>query len=118
MFRKNNYLECIAFAIFNKNLSWTIDTTKYLLQHKQLHFNIAELYTRKINKEFEELKNRFENEKSKYHSIYNALYIEMLKMQDQYDLETNHSQNRIKQEEWNKKIELMLNELNAFASNR
>src|SRR5690348_5350311 len=37
-------------AVFVKNKSWSDAQTKELLAHEQLHFDIAELYARKIRK--------------------------------------------------------------------
>lgn len=43
-------------ARFYKNQSWTTTTKNSILIHERLHFDIAELFARKIRKRFEELK--------------------------------------------------------------
>src|SRR5258708_7210019 len=44
-------------AVFYRYTSWAKvkDTTKYLLAHEQLHFDITELYARKMRKAFKGL---------------------------------------------------------------
>jgi hypothetical protein len=37
-------------ALFNRKKSWSRGKSESLLQHEQLHFDIAELYARKIRK--------------------------------------------------------------------
>src|SRR5688500_17461053 len=42
-------------AFFNRRKSWARDQSPSLLAHEQLHFDIAELYARKIRKKIKEL---------------------------------------------------------------
>src|SRR5687768_2492955 len=42
-------------ALFNRNKSWARGQSTTLLAHEQLHFDIAELYARKIRKKIKEL---------------------------------------------------------------
>src|SRR5687768_6828529 len=39
-----------VYALFNRKKSWARDYSESLLAHEQLHFDIAELYARKIRK--------------------------------------------------------------------
>jgi hypothetical protein len=79
-----------------------------LLAHEQLHFDIAELYTRKLRKRFLEYK-FYENFFGKdIDIIYKRLYDEYIKVQEQYDKETDHSTVKVRQLEWSNKISVDL----------
>lgn len=101
---------------FLKDRSWTTDTTKNVLQHEQLHFDIAELYGRKIR---EKVANLNEQEVTNIDSIYEEvknLVRERNEMENQYDLRTGHGVVDINQQEWNKKIAKELEELKEYAT--
>jgi hypothetical protein len=88
-------------ANFNKNTSWSKKEhqSQDLLKHEQLHFDIAELYARKMKEVFdnysytddfaEEIIRLFNEKKAEYHAL-----------QRRYDDDTNHSLNKEKQSEW------------------
>jgi hypothetical protein len=101
---------------FSKTRSWGLHKTDYILAHEQGHFDIAEIFARKLNKQMSEYifnKNTFKDDLKK---IYLTLTAEKDSFQNQYDKETNHSINKEKQAEWLKKIEKMLNELKGYSS--
>ena len=95
---------------FQKSRSWGRVKTDYILKHEQGHFDIAEIFARKLNKEVKEYLSKSSNHAG-LNPIYTKLMNEKREMQEDYDTETNHSINKAKQAEWNKKIEEMLNEL-------
>ena len=106
----------ITFEIeckFQKSRSWGRVKTDYILKHEQGHFDIAEIFARKLNKEITEFL-----AKSKQHEELNKIYTRVMNekhdMQQEYDDETNHSINKGKQTEWNDKIEEMLEELEDY----
>ncbi|MEP7375648.1 MAG: hypothetical protein ABI675_19785 [Chitinophagaceae bacterium] len=101
---------------FSKTRSWGLHKTEYILAHEQGHFDIAEIFARKLNKQMGEYvfnKNSFKDDLKK---IYMTLTADKDSFQNQYDEETNHSINKEKQSEWLKKIEGMLKELKAFSN--
>lgn len=53
-----NYKPLKAVALFFPDLSWVKKKKTHLLLHEQLHFDIVELYSRKLNRKFAELKTR------------------------------------------------------------
>ena len=57
-FREKGILNYRVEVIFLKNQEWTKDTTSYVLAHEQLHFDIAELYARKLRKAISEVAHR------------------------------------------------------------
>lgn len=95
-----------VFANFNRNTSWCRDRhrSEALLKHEQIHFDIAELYARKLKRAFEEYQYSI-NYNDEILKIFNEKKQEYHLMQRQYDEETNHSLNRMKQKEWESKIQ-------------
>ena len=101
---------------FSKSKSWVLNPSDHVLNHEQGHFDIAEIFARKLNKQMKFYTfdpNTYQTELKK---IYQAIIEEKETMQNNYDLETNHSINKEKQSEWSKKIAFLLKEYNAFAN--
>jgi hypothetical protein len=101
-------------AIFFCKKSWKkeswIDST--ILVHEQKHFDIVELYARKLRKLL--LENKYTSEadlKAKSDSLYAIIDKEMDVYQDKYDDETDGSMNGEQQRVWCKKI---INEVRAL----
>ena len=108
--------EGIKFDIeckFQKSRSWVRVNNEYILKHEQGHFDIAEIFARKLNKEVTTFL-----AKSKQHEELNKIYTKVMTekrdMQELYDDETNHSILKGKQAAWDKKIEDMLEELKEY----
>lgn len=74
-----------------------------ILSHEQLHFDISELFARKMRKKVAETKFT-SNVKAEIKKIYRDILKELSAYQKKYDFETNFSRNFEKQLEWNKKI--------------
>ena len=108
--RINYNIECK----FQKSRSWGRVKTDYILKHEQGHFDIAEIFSRKLNKEIKEYLAKSRNHEG-LNPIYSKLMSEKREMQEEYDSETNHSINKSKQAEWNEKIEEMLIELDPHS---
>ena len=80
-----------------------------ILSHEQLHFDISELYARKLRKRLAE--GQFtSNIKEEVKDIYQKLLKELYLYQNKYDRETNFSRNREEQIYWNKMIANALKE--------
>ncbi len=94
-----------------RNKYWTDNT---VLEHEQKHFDIVELFSRKLRKLLQETPylNYFDV-KSKSDSLYTIIDKQMDVYQDKYDDETDGSMNGDRQREWSKKI---INEINNFNS--
>lgn len=88
-------------AGFNKNSSWFRKQTCCgdLLKHEQIHFDIAELFARKMREMFERY-DYSQNFPQEIVEIFNIKKDEYWAMQLRYDEETNHSLNKKKQKEW------------------
>ncbi|MFK5890822.1 MAG: DUF922 domain-containing protein [Flavobacteriaceae bacterium] len=93
---------------FYTKSSWVTDKSDYLLAHEQLHFDIAELYARKIRMAFENLKKKKIANFDAYVNVYKKLWSECRKMQKDYDEKTNHGLKVKENKEWIKKVNLQL----------
>jgi hypothetical protein len=103
--------------VFEKDRSWTIDTTSsLLLMHEQLHFDISELYARKIRKGIRGLRKQGTKEIAKYNDLINFELAERRNRQKQYDKGTHHGAIDILQREWNLKIKRELDLLKQYAT--
>jgi len=100
---------------FSKTRSWGLHKTAYILTHEQGHFDIAEIFARKLNKEMSEYKFNKRTYQQDLNKIYNKILDEKEKMQNDYDKETNHSIKKEEQADWLKKIAKMLEEYKDFA---
>ena len=102
--------------IFDKNKSWKKyeDPGNYILQHEQLHFDITEFFARKMRKMVQNKIKKSKDYQKYFQKEYKRIYSDYVKFQNQYDKETQHSINKIKQEEYNLMIPKLLKELEAF----
>lgn len=81
-----------------------------ILSHEQLHFDISELYARKMEARLAEETFTHNNVKAKVKSIYKEILKEVDDFQNQYDDETNFSRDRERQALWDEKITKLLEE--------
>jgi hypothetical protein len=100
---------------FSKTHSWGLHKTDYILSHEQGHFDIAEIFARKLNKKMSEYKFDKRTYEKDLKKIYEDVTNEKTETQNKYDKETNHSINKEKQAEWLKKIATMLEEYADWA---
>lgn len=92
-------------AYFYPNESWYKPTlaSENLLQHEQLHFDISELFARKMRLKLRQT-TFTENVKTEIRKIYRETLKELSDFQDKYDWETNFSRNEEMQKQWNTRI--------------
>jgi hypothetical protein len=103
-------------STFSTTRSWGLHKTPYILSHEQGHFDIAEIFARKLHKRMMEYRFDRRNYEKDLKKIYQEILDEKAEMQNDYDRETNHSINKEKQVEWLKKISKMLDEYQEYAS--
>ena len=102
---------------FKKKESWTRNTdSEQLLAHEQLHFDVTELYARKLRKKLSELKDPCSKGASKVQGIYNSNFDELHEYQASYDKQTKHGINKKEQAKWVETVAKELKELELFAS--
>lgn len=105
---------------FIKNKSWVKpdEKTENLLKHEQGHFDISEIFTRKIHKSIMEEKFTVKNFNKKLQELNVRNTKETSKYQELYDKETEHSKNEKKQTDWNEKIAKELKDLEQYSESR
>ncbi len=74
-----------------------------ILSHEQLHFDIAELHTRKFRKRLAEFQFT-DNVKEEVRGIYKRMLRELTIFQNKYDRETDFSKDLQQQLQWNNSI--------------
>ncbi len=95
---------------FSKHKSWGLLKTDYILAHEQAHFDITEIYARKLYQALQGYEFNRKTYRKDVNEIYRAIVQEKEDMQAAYDRESDHSRNRKAQYEWLQKIDQMLNE--------
>lgn len=107
-------------ACFIKKESWkkSKSPSNYLLNHEQKHFDITEIYARKLRKTLTDTPFKSETvARKEIPKIIRNNNKELNAFQDLYDKETNHSINKEKQIEWDENINCELKKLNAYQNN-
>ena len=103
-------------AVFYPNDSWKgsyIDDA--LLAHEQRHFDIVELYARKLRKQVSEITVKNKSDAAqKLDSLHAVIAKEMDAFQDTYDKDTDYSMAHDEQQSWIKKIDDTINSLEAY----
>ena len=100
---------------FEKNKSWGLVKNDWILRHEQGHFDIAEIFARKLNKSINEYPFNRGSFQKDLDVIYKSVVDEKEGYQQQYDNETDYSRNRPNQETWLKKIEAELKQSKTWA---
>jgi len=101
-----------VYAYFVKSKSWAIEKNDYYLTHERLHFDIAEIYARKIRKAFDSLNNENITDVAKYKDVYNKYGVQLRYYNKQYDSEVYYSEKR--QSEWIQNIHSELDHLKDY----
>tara|TARA_R110002072_G_scaffold194563_2_gene351902 strand:- start:44 stop:640 length:597 start_codon:yes stop_codon:yes gene_type:complete len=104
---------------FIKNESWSIkeEQNNLLLNHEQLHFDIAELHRRLIVRDVLNTEFNKKNYKETLEQIIEKYWISDYRtMQDLYDRETNFSRVVKAQIDWNEKITKELQKLEKYTA--
>jgi len=103
-------------AYFEKDESWVKQEaiTDYHLAHEQLHFDITELYARKLRKLLSNLEFKCGQEKD-FERFVSATLENWYNEQRNYDIMTRHSLNKEQQREWQYRIKMELSLLDNYA---
>lgn len=113
-FLVKNEINYDVVAIFNRSKSWVRDRSPSLLAHEQLHFDIAELYARKIRKKIRDLKANGVDDIKTYNAAIKALLQESNEVDIQYDIETLHGAMSKRQAAWAENVAEELARLERF----
>lgn len=92
-------------AHFYPEFSWVRhkQKTKHLLAHEQTHFDITEVYARKLAKEIEDF-NFTANSLEEIKELYTRVEQERITTQKLFDKESNHSIDHMKEVQWEFKV--------------
>ncbi len=113
----NDSASVIIEAVFLPLRSWRRKggSEADLLMHEQKHFDIAELYARKLRKYIKEEEfNDIDELTLELNHYHKKIMEELDHYQDKYDTKTDHSMNGPKQRKWNKKITSELNKMDYY----
>lgn len=103
-------------VFFDSQKSWKMqdNVTDYILLHEQKHFDIAELFGRKLRKKIaESIKNSLDYQ-TKFPTLYKENLAEYKSFQKKYDEETSHGIDKEKQTFYNNLISEELKKLNNY----
>ncbi len=105
-------------ALFYPKDSWKgryIDDA--LLAHEQKHYDIVELYARKLRKQLTQIKVKNEEDaRQKLEDLHKTIDDEMDAYQDKYDKESHYSMAHDEQQAWIKKIDDAIEVLSDYKS--
>lgn len=97
-------------AYFVSDRSWVKPgkQTPTLLSHEQVHFDISELYARKLRAAIDQVEMSTEDSQSIVQGLFREYTGKREQEQRRYDLETDHGKNRAEQLKWEKQIKQRL----------
>jgi hypothetical protein len=107
-----------AFCYFDCGKSWIKGTDSFLLVHEQGHFNLSEVYVRRLKRMIESHDFKRNSIEFELDSLYNANFAEFMKTNELYEHETNYSNNHTMQHQWNITISKWLSDLEEYSSHR
>ncbi len=112
----NKQLVILIENFFITNRSWTSTTDSIVLEHERRHFDLSEVYARKIRKALKEKKFNTKKLNEEVNAIFVKYNKELSNEQKLYDAETNHSINKTKQKQWSARIQSELDKLEEHSS--
>jgi hypothetical protein len=105
---KGNQFQYDVACSFSKHHSWGLMKTPYILAHEQGHFDITEIFARKLHQKLQVYQLNDRTFKQDISTIYQKVVKEKEAYQELYDAQTDHSRKKIKQEEWLVRIDALL----------
>lgn len=117
----SNRFSFVVGAFFDKNESWVMSWVQFdrrrkgfLLNHEQTHFDLTEVYARKIRREFARLQQPCRKSDDELNAIVNRYLEQFQEEEKRYDAETQHGIDERKQYDWDRKVYEQLDELQQF----
>jgi hypothetical protein len=107
-------------ATFDPNTSWIRNPqklTEALLRHEQLHFDITEIYARRLRQKLVVFKQTADCNKLQpaFNNLTKGVYAEWGREESRYDQETGNGLNAAKQDYWERQVQIKLDQLKEFA---
>ena len=100
---------------FDRDSSWAKVKNDYILAHEQGHFDLTEIYARRLNRALKQYHADEKNFRVGVNDIYQEMMRQYSEGQDRYDHETNFSRNHSEEQNWLAKITLELDLLKGHA---
>jgi hypothetical protein len=113
---KNSTLSYQITCKFSRIKSWGLVKTDYILAHEQGHFDITELFARKLHQELQDYRFNKRTFRKDVNDIYQRIVKEKEAFQAAYDGQTDHSRNRRQQMQWLEKIGKLLEETADYSA--
>jgi len=101
-------------SYFIPSKSWSRTSDEQTLLHEQLHFDISEIYARRIRKAFDSLKARNVSDIKIYEGTYREYVKRCFKTNDEYDDQVYYDSS--KQKKWKENVTRQIEDLKAFSS--
>lgn len=115
---RDNIFNGTARASFDPATSWVRDParmTPALLRHEQLHFDITEVYARRLRQQLAAMQVPCNKLGSAFDQVTKAAYAAWQQAEDAYDRDTSHGLQHEQQAKWEAQVRQQLTELAAFA---
>lgn len=100
---------------FSKTKSWGSLKTDYILAHEQGHFDITEIYARKLHHALAAYKFSAKTYQTDINRIYQKTVKEKENLQNMYDGQSDHSRNKKVQANWAQIINVLLMETEPYS---
>jgi hypothetical protein len=102
----SNKVQILVHNSFRKDISWAMpsERTPEVLEHEQGHFDLCEIYTRKLRERFNDLHVTVYNLNTVLADAYKEISNEYKARQDEYETETQNGQDRVQQKRWERII--------------
>ncbi len=99
---KQVFVDFEVQCFFDPYESWVIagNYSPSLLAHEQLHFDIAEVFARKLLKRLAGIEYRVEDYREQMDAEFESVLAEMEEIHNRYDRETAHGLNEAVQQKW------------------
>lgn len=102
---------------FNPSVAWSVDKTDmFLLEHEQLHFDIAEVVARQMRKGIECFEKEGISDWESHKEFLDKKYQLFRNLTAKYDEETDHGRRPGVQNEWKARIAKELESLSEYAA--
>jgi len=102
-------------CLFDKNKSWVRVKNDYILAHEQGHFDVTEIFARKLNRQLKEYRFNRDRVQKEVPALYQSIMKEQQEMENRYDEETDNSRIKNKQAAWLEKIKRDLDASERYA---
>jgi len=110
---KNNHYDYVVIPYFYKLRSSVASRNPDILKHEQLHFDIAELFARKMRNKIAQL-NKDTFDLDNYNNSIEDIYQKYFLFQEKFDKQTGHSILIENQHSWEKEIAKELKKTESF----